>query len=133
MLRKDENLFQVVTRILRYFFFLNYFSKDYLLGDLLEDVGEVGDKVVVEHLLVGAAVVLADRVNQVHQREHLVCWHLKSYKSNKETNKQTNNQVHQGRHLVCRQLEKQFASGLHALLKFQHHKMSLKNNIRTSD
>ena len=56
----------------------------------MEDVGEVGDKVVVEHLLVGAAVVLADRVNQVHQREHLVCWHLKSKQSNKETNTQTN-------------------------------------------
>ena len=51
-------------------------SKDYLFGDLLEDVGEVGDEVGVEHLLVGAAVVLADGVNQVHQGEHLVCRHL---------------------------------------------------------
>ena len=43
---------------------------------MLEDVGEVGHEVVVEHLLVGAAVVLADRVDQVHQGEHLVCRHL---------------------------------------------------------
>ena len=42
----------------------------------MKNEGEVGDKVVVEHLLVGAAVVLADGVNQVHQGEHLVCWHL---------------------------------------------------------
>ena len=51
-------------------------SKDYLFGDLLEDVGKVGDEVGVEHLLVGAAVVLADGLNQVHQREHLICRHL---------------------------------------------------------
>ena len=43
---------------------------------MLEDVGEVGHEVVVEHLLVGAAVVLADGVDQVHEGEHLVCRHL---------------------------------------------------------
>ena len=32
----------------------------HLLADMLEDEGKVEDKIVVEHLLVGAAVVFAD-------------------------------------------------------------------------
>ena len=45
---------------------------------MLEDEGEVGHEPLLEELLVGAAVVLAYRVNQVHQGQHLVGGHLRT-------------------------------------------------------